>query len=98
MGSFAASRWWWLSGLAMSLAIWAMPTDAQGCFAPVRPFVPSEFSEIRRFVDLLKGDFEIYLDGIEDYFRCLDTERARAFVEARQVAKEYERLLSITSD
>jgi hypothetical protein len=27
------------------------------------------------------------------YFRCLDTERARAFEEARQVSQDYERFL-----
>lgn len=30
---------------------------------------------------------------MQDYFRCLDEERARAFVEARKVSEEYGRFL-----
>lgn len=34
-----------------------------------------------------------YIADVQDYFRCLDDERARAFVEAREVSEEYVRFL-----
>jgi len=44
---------------------------------------------MRRFADLLRTDFETYIAEIQTYFRCLDDERARAFVEARDVVEQY---------
>lgn len=35
-----------------------------------------------------------YIADVQDYFRCLDTERARAFVEAREVSDDYARFLN----
>ncbi|WP_370692987.1 hypothetical protein [Pseudotabrizicola sp.] len=44
---------------------------------------------MRIYADLIRWDFEIYIADVQNYFRCLDEERARAFVEAREVAEEY---------
>jgi len=43
------------------------------------------------YADLIRSDFETYIADVQDYFRCLDTERARAFTEAREVSEDYGR-------
>nr|WP_237685067.1 hypothetical protein [Szabonella alba] len=48
---------------------------------------------MRIYADLIRGDFESYIADVQDYFRCLDEERARAFVEAREVSEEYGRFI-----
>ena len=48
---------------------------------------------MRTYADLIRGDFEAYIADVQDYFRCLDEERARAFVEAREVSKDYGRFV-----
>jgi hypothetical protein len=48
---------------------------------------------MRTYADLIRVDFESYIADVQDYFRCLDEERARAFVEAREVSEEYGRFL-----
>jgi outer membrane protein TolC len=48
---------------------------------------------MRAYADLLRADFEGYTAGVQDYFRCLDAERARAFAEAQEVSAEYGRFL-----
>ena len=63
------------------------------CLAPERPFVPSDPQAAREYADLIQYDFEIYIQDIQSYFRCLDDERARAFQEAREVSAEYGRFL-----
>ena len=63
------------------------------CLAPGRPFVPSDPQVVREYADLIRNDFEIYIQDIQSYFRCLDDERARAFQEAREVSEEYGRFL-----
>jgi hypothetical protein len=50
---------------------------------------------MRLYADLIRGDFEAYFADVQDYFRCLDEERARAFVEARQVSEEYGRFVEV---
>jgi len=62
---------------------------AETCLAPSRPFVPSNPQEAQEFGDLIRRDFEFYIQDIQTYFRCLDDERARAFQEAREVSEEY---------
>jgi len=44
---------------------------------------------MRAYADLLRADFETYLADAQAYFRCLDTERDRAFREAAQVTAQY---------
>ena len=46
---------------------------------------------MRAYADLIRADFESYIADVQDYFRCLDAERAHAFVEAREVSEDYGR-------
>ena len=71
---------------------------AGSCLAPPRPFVPSDSEAARDYADLIRGDFETYIQDIQSYFRCLDGERARAFEEAREVSEEYGRFLQLVGD
>ena len=78
----------WLPGFA----------NAQTCFAPERPFVPTDPRDIREYGDLIRSDFELYIEDIQAYFRCLEEERARAFEEAREVSEDYGRFLQVVGD
>lgn len=49
---------------------------------------------MRAYADLIRRDFEAYIADVQDYFRCLDEERARAFVEAREVGEDYSRFMN----
>ena len=71
---------------------------AESCFAPARPFLPSDSQAARDYADIIRGDFEDYISNIQDYFRCLDNERARAFKEAREVSEDYGRFLQLVGD
>ncbi|MBL4919181.1 hypothetical protein [Szabonella alba] len=66
---------------------------AHACIPPERPFLPMSREDMRIYADLIRGDFESYIADVQDYFRCLDEERARAFVEAREVSEEYGRFI-----
>ena len=68
-------------------------TSAQTCFAPSRPFVPSDPQAAQEYANLIRADFEVYIQDMQSHFRCLDDERARAFQEAREVSEEYEQFL-----
>ena len=74
------------------------PVLAESCFAPSRPFLPSDSQAARDYADIIRGDFEDYIQDIQSYFRCLDGERARAFEEAREVSEEYGRFLQLVGD
>lgn len=67
---------------------------AHACIPPERPFLPTSREDMRTYANLIRGDFESYIADVQDYFRCLDEERARAFVEAREVSEEYGRFVS----
>ncbi|WP_430540807.1 hypothetical protein [Planktotalea arctica] len=73
-----------------SLMFLAGDALAETCFAPAQPFVPNDPQAAQKYADLIRNDFEIYIQDIQSYFRCLDEERARAFQEAREVSEEYE--------
>ncbi|MEL6465654.1 MAG: hypothetical protein AAFQ58_11860 [Pseudomonadota bacterium] len=73
----------------------AGPARAQTCYAPERPFVPTDSRDVREYGDLIRSDFELYVQDIQAYFRCLEEERARAFEEAREVSEEYGRFLQV---
>jgi len=68
---------------------------AQACYAPERPFVPTDPDDIREYSDLIRSDFELYIKDIQAYFRCLEEERGRAFEEAREVSEDYGRFLQV---
>jgi len=48
---------------------------------------------LSRYADLIREDFEDYIRNIQDYFRCLELERERAFREATRITDEYEAFL-----
>jgi len=73
-------------------------SQAETCFSPVRPFVPSDSQAARDYADIIRQDFEAYISDIQDYFRCLEQERARAFEEAREVSQDYGRFLELVGD
>lgn len=84
---------------AMALLICAPgPGFADSCLAPPRPFLPSDSQAARDYGDIIRGDFEDYIQDIQSYFRCLDDERARAFEEAREVSEDYGRFLQLAGD
>ena len=88
-----------LSLQAMALLICLPgPGFAESCFAPARPFLPSDSQAARDYADIIRGDFETYIQDIQSYFRCLDSERARAFEEAREVSEDYGRFLQLVGD
>ena len=68
---------------------------ADACIAPERPFLPARPQDVREYAELLRSDFEGYIADIQEYFRCLDTERQRAFLEAQEVSRDYGRLVEI---
>jgi hypothetical protein len=68
-------------------------SPAHACTPPERPFLPTSREDISAYADLIRKDFEAYIADVQDYFRCLDEERARAFVEAREVSEEYGRFV-----
>ena len=68
---------------------------AADCVPPERPFLPQSREDIRAYADLLRSDFEGYIADIQEYFRCLDAERQRAFQEAREVSEDYGRLVEL---
>ena len=73
-------------------------SQAASCLARVRPFVPSDSQAARDYADIIQRDFEVYIADIQDYFRCLELERARAFEEAREVSQDYGRFLELVGD
>lgn len=73
-------------------------STAESCLAPPRPFLPSDSQAARDYADIIRGDFEDYIQDIQSYFRCLDGERARAFEEAREVSEDYGRFLQLVGD
>lgn len=82
--------------LALLIAVLVVNGPAHACIPPERPFLPASRDDMRTYADLIRGDFEAYIADVQDYFRCLDEERARAFVEAREVSEEYGRLIEAT--
>ena len=65
------------------------------CDPPERPWLPSDPADVRAYADLIRDDFEDYISAVQDYFRCLDAERARAFSEAQEVSQDYGRFQSV---
>ena len=86
-----------LQALALLICV-PGPVLAESCFAPTRPFLPSDSLAAREYADIIRGDFEDYIQDIQSYFRCLDGERARAFEEAREVSEDYGRFLQLVGD
>jgi hypothetical protein len=84
--------------LYKSTALWIFgmqPLIAESCVAPDRPFLPNDRASVLEYSDLIRTDFETYINLAQDYFRCLDAERARAFVEAQEVSEDYRRFVDL---
>lgn len=81
-----------------SFMCFAQMAFAETCYAPERPFVPTDPQDIREYRDLIRRDFETYIASIQSYLRCLEEERTRAFDEAREVSDEYGRFLKVDVD
>ena len=80
------------STVTWAIVLWVALVSGAGaetCIAPVRPFVPNNPKSVQEHRDLIQRDFEFYIQDIQEHFRCLDAERARAFEEAREVSEEY---------
>lgn len=91
------SRWVTMQAVALLMLV-PVASQAESCLAPVRPFVPSDSQAARDYADIIRQDFEAYIADIQDYFRCLEQERARAFEEAREVSQDYGRFLELVGD
>lgn len=89
---------WKVLNLVIPFFLWVSLAHAETCLSPPRPFVPSDLAAAKEYGDLIQQDFETYIDEIQDYFRCLDDERARAFEEAREVSQEYGAFLGLIGD
>ncbi len=83
---------------AAFLMLLPVASQAGSCLAPVRPFVPSDSQAARDYADIIRRDFEVYIADIQDYFHCLEQERARAFEEAREVSRDYGRFLELVGN
>ena len=70
-------------------------SPAHACIPPERPFLPTSREDMRAYADLIRADFEAYIADVQDYFRCLDDERTRAFIEAREVSEDYGRFVDV---
>ena len=79
--------------LVLLITVRVASGPAHACTPPERPFLPTLREDMRAYADLIRGDFEAYIADVQDYFRCLDEERARAFVEASEVSEEYGRFV-----
>jgi len=69
--------------------------QAETCLAPARPFVPNDPAAAREYADLIRKDFEDYISDVQDYFRCMEGERSRAFTEAQEVSQEYGQFIQL---
>ncbi len=82
---------------AIAWLVFTTSANAITCYPPRVPFVPDDPIALLEFADLIKKDFEDYIADVQDYFRCLDTARARAYEEAREVSEQYWQFLQDTS-
>ena len=82
--------------MALAILFTVMTGSAvNACVPPERPFLPASAEDIQAYADLIRQDFEAYIAAAQDYFRCIDAERARAFVEAQNVSEDYGRFVHI---
>lgn len=81
--------------LVLLITVLVAGGPAHACIPPERPFLPASREDMRAYADLIREDFEAYIADVQDYFRCLDDERARAFVEAREVSEDYGRFVDV---
>ena len=80
--------------LAIMITVTSVPATG-ACIRPERPFLPASQDAMQTYADLIRQDFEKYIADIQRYFRCVDDERGRAFLEAQEVSKDYERFVRV---
>lgn len=83
--------------VSMFIIFAATAAQSETCLSPQRPFLPTGQAEMIEFADIIRDEFEYYIRDIQQYFRCLDEERTRAFEEAREVSQEYGRFQAVIS-
>lgn len=83
---------------AALITAFADPAGAQSCIRPLTPQAPSDPATISEYADIIRDDFEIYFSRIGRYIACLDTERASAMDEARDLTESYQLLLYTQHD
>lgn len=74
---------------------WGSASVAGNCLPPIVPFMPTDAGDVRAYADLLRRDAETYFDDVERYFRCQDEERRGEFEQARELSKDYARVLEV---
>jgi len=79
--------------LATAALVAGTTGSAAACAPPQRPFLPQASGGRETYADLIRQDFETYFAEVQGYFRCLDEERNRAFVEAQEVSDDYAQFL-----
>lgn len=89
---------WAVAQAILLVACLAGEGSAASCLPPPRPFVPSDSDAAQAYANLIRSDFELYIQDIQSYFRCLEVERARAFEEAREVSQDYGRFLELMGE
>jgi hypothetical protein len=79
--------------VVLLITVLAATGPARACTPPERPVLPTSRADMLTYADLIRGDFEAYIADVQGYFRCLDEERARAFLEAQEVSEDYGRFV-----
>ena len=74
------------------------PVLAASCCARARPFLASDSQAAQDYVDIIRRDFEGYIQDIQSDFRCLDGDRADALGKAREVSEDYGQFLQLVRD
>ena len=72
--------------------------EAQNCLRPIAPYVPERADDIRVYSDILRLGMEACFAKMQRYFRCIDSERAEVFEEARSASEAYGRVLETRDD
>ena len=71
---------------------------AQTCIPPTRPYSPNNAEIAREYADILRQDFETYLQNVQRFFLCLDQARVEMVGITNEVIEDYQRFLEIVGD
>ncbi|AUR12199.1 hypothetical protein PhaeoP48_02221 [Phaeobacter inhibens] len=77
---------------------WSSVAFAGSCLPPAPLWMPTDPDDVRAYADLLRRDAETYFTDVERYFRCLDQQRRKVFLQAREATEEYARVLEFLGD
>lgn len=59
-----------------------------GCLPPEEPF-PYKLSKFDPLYDAARGEHQAYLEGLEDYIKCLDDERSYALAHLKTSFRQF---------